>query len=310
MFRVATDPADERPHPPGPESLWSESWYFDFAAWDGSLGGFVRIGWYPNLGTTWYWACLVGPDRPLVAVIDHEVPYPEAPSLEIRSTGLWADHHCEEALERWSLGLEAFGVELDDPAEAYRSMWGRRVPLGLDLEWETDGEVFRYPPGLDRYEVPCRVHGEVLVGREAIELDGIGQRDHSWGVRDWWARGWCWTAFRRDDGSRWHAVVPDDSSLSIGYVQPAEGASEGVTDATVAPMAGVDGIPEAASLTIASASFSVAPVAWAPVLITAPNGQRSRFARALARFHRGDGVDGLGWIEFNQPEEPGAARGV
>ena len=44
------DPADEETHPAGPELLWSESYYLDFAAADGSLGGYVRIGRYPNLG--------------------------------------------------------------------------------------------------------------------------------------------------------------------------------------------------------------------------------------------------------------------
>ena len=30
-------PADEGGHPPGPEQLWNESWYFDFASADGSI---------------------------------------------------------------------------------------------------------------------------------------------------------------------------------------------------------------------------------------------------------------------------------
>src|SRR5262245_9556643 len=177
----AAQPADERPHEPGAEPLWSESWYFDFATTDATLGGYVRIGRYPSLGVVWYWACLVGSDRPLVTVLDHAVPLPDLPSLELRTDGLWADHNCEEPLARWSLGLEAFAVARDDPAEVYRGAFGDRVPFGFDLEWETAGQPFAYPAGLDRYEIPCRVHGEVLVGTETIELDAVGQRDHSWG---------------------------------------------------------------------------------------------------------------------------------
>lgn len=67
---------DEHHHEPGSEQWWNESWYFDFAAPDGSLGGYVRIGLYPNQGVAWYWACLVGEGRPLVTVVDHEVPLP------------------------------------------------------------------------------------------------------------------------------------------------------------------------------------------------------------------------------------------
>ena len=67
------------PTRPGDERLWGESWYFDFIDRDGTLGGYVRLGLYPNLGVAWYWACLVGEGRPLVTVIDHEVPLPKAP---------------------------------------------------------------------------------------------------------------------------------------------------------------------------------------------------------------------------------------
>ena len=56
----AVDPSDEGHHPPGDDPLWNESWYFDFVTADGSLGGYVRLGRYPNLGVVWYWACLVG----------------------------------------------------------------------------------------------------------------------------------------------------------------------------------------------------------------------------------------------------------
>jgi hypothetical protein len=301
VFPFPAEASDEGRHPPGPEQLWNESWYFDFAAADGSIGGYVRVGRYPNLGAVWYWACLVGVGRSLVTVIDHQVPLPTT-SLELRTSGLWADHNCEVALDHWSLGLEAFAVSLDDPADAYGPMWGDRVPFGFDLEWETDGAVFRYPPGLDRYEVPCRVHGEVLVGSERIEFDGVGQRDHSWGVRDWWAQGWCWTAFRLDDGSAWHAVVPEDSPFSIGYIQAPGLDPEGVAYAAVAPVPGAEGMPSAASLAVGSTDFTVDPIAWAPVLLTGPDGRVSRFPRGLARFQRDDGVAGVGWIEFNQPQ--------
>ena len=147
----------------------------------------MRLGLYPNLGVSWFWACVVGVERPLVFVGDHEAPLPRGDELELRAPGLWTDISCLEPLERFSVQLEAFGVGVDDPAEMYGRMRGDQVPVGFDLEWETDGGVFGYPEGITRYEVPCVVHGEILVGREKIDFDGFGQRDHSWGVRDWWA---------------------------------------------------------------------------------------------------------------------------
>ncbi len=85
---------DEGRHEPGAEPLWNESWYFDFASVDGALGGYVRLGLYPNLGVAWYWAYLVGDDRPPLAVRHHEVPPPRGAVLEVRAEGLWSAMHC------------------------------------------------------------------------------------------------------------------------------------------------------------------------------------------------------------------------
>ncbi len=301
---------DEQRHPPGTERFWSESWYFDFMDESASLGGYVRLGFYPQLGTCWYWACVVGPDRPLVTVIDHEVPIPPAPSLEVRAEGLWADHTVETPLEHLSLGCEAFALGLDDPAGVYRGAFGDRIPFGLDLEWETDGGTYAYP-GVTRYEVPCRVHGTVLVGPEEIGFEGWGQRDHSWGERDWWTLGWQWTAGRLDDGTRFHATevrLGDDPVYATGYVQDPSGAMTQVGVGTEAPVVrsqelGEHGFPERGETRLGDLALAVEPVAFSPVLLTDPDGRVSRFPRALCRFTEvGGGRSGVGWTEWNQPQ--------
>ena len=211
---------EEGRHEPGPEPLWGESWYFDFMTPDGTLGGWVRLGLYPNLGVAWYHAFLVGAGRPTVAVIDQDVPLPRT-TLEIRTHGLWADHICETAVDHWTVANEAHAIAVDDPADLYGKAHGTQTPLAIDLEWETDGEPYPYP-GVTRYEIPCTVHGEILVGDETIDFDGHGQRDHSWGVRDWWQFGWCWTAGRLGDGTRFHGsdIRIPNLDIGFGYVQP------------------------------------------------------------------------------------------
>lgn len=300
---------DEGRHAPGPEPLWNESWYFDFATADGSLGGYVRLGLYPNLGVAWYWGCLVGEGRPLVTVIDHEVPLPKT-GLEVRSEGLWATHNQETALDHWSLGLEAFAVGVDDPTEVYGDLRGDRVPLGLDLEWETVGGAYPYP-GIDRYEVPCRVTGEVLVDQERIPLDGPGQRDHSWGLRDWWSVGWSWCSSALDDGTRTHAThvtLGDDPVYDTGYVQAPDGRPQATNVRRRTQDLGREGLPDRGELVLADPSggddiaLDISPVAFAPVLLVGPDGRRSRFPRALCRYATGDGRSGVGWTEWNQPQ--------
>src|SRR3954470_11202726 len=99
------EPIDEARHEPGAEELWNESWYFDCASEDGSLGVYVRLGLYPALGVAWYTAYVVREGGPQVAVVDYAAPLPEGASLTVATATLRADHLCEEALQRFRVTL-------------------------------------------------------------------------------------------------------------------------------------------------------------------------------------------------------------
>jgi hypothetical protein len=296
------DPADEGRHDPGPDRWWNESWYFDFAAIDASVGGYVRLGLYPNQKVAWWWAYLTGADRPLVALRAHDVDVPRT-GTEIRTDGIWASLTPESLLEHWSVGLESFAVIMDDPVETYRGERGDRVAFGLDLEWEAVAPAFDYP-GTTRYEQSCRVHGEILLGDDRIDFDGPGQRDHSWGNRDWWRFGWCWTAGWLDDGTRYHGASIDvgpDVRYAPGYVVAPDGGLTGLYGWEVATELGPEGLPWSASMQLGSLDLAVEPVGLAPVLLV--DGARvSRFPRALCQVTETGGRRGVAWTEWNQPQ--------
>ncbi|HEX2849319.1 MAG TPA: hypothetical protein VHN98_02145 [Acidimicrobiales bacterium] len=304
---MTPDARHERRHDPEAAPLWNESWYFDFAAPDGSLGGYVRLGLYPNLGVSWYWAYLVGDDRPLLVVRHHEAALPRGDVLEVREEGLWAALHCETPHEHWSVQLEAFAVGLDDPAQAYEpgGERGDRVPLGFDLEWEAAAPVHDTVERLGRYEQTCTVTGEILVGDERIELDGTGQRDHSWGVRDWWERGWIWTAGRAgDDAFHAFCTVPY-GGWGIGYVAH-DGALETVLDFEAHVESDDEDpstrFPRVTAMRFLGLDLTCTTRHLAPVRLESPEGRVARFPRALCRFDAADGRSGYGWTEWNQPE--------
>lgn len=318
---VALPASDERRHEPGGEQLWGESWYFDFAAADGALGGYVRLGLYPNLGVAWYWACLVGDDVGLLTVKHHEARLPKGDVLEVREDGVWSAIHCETAHDHWSVGLEAFAVALDDPVDAYAHADGRgqHVPLGFDLEWEAVAAPYAYP-GVTRYEQSCRVTGEIAVGAERLPFDGSGQRDHSWGVSDWWHFGWLWTSGALDDGTRFHAAhiaLPGAGAgagaYTPGYTVRAEGdAPVPITSFTVDTdvEAARHDLPVETRMDVDGLALVCTPLphGYAPVRLDAPDGSGriGRFPRALCRFATADGSgrSGVGWTEWNQPPAP------
>lgn len=263
-------------HDPAPGPEWSESWTFDFAATDASLGGWARLTLFPGRHIAWYQAYLAGPDRQLVAVVDTEVPVPRG-TLELRTHGLWADHICETPFDHWTLGLEAFGLGLDDPRELYGRALGDRVPLGYDLEWETEGSRIDTGGPSVRYEVPCRVSGEVLVAATVIDFTGVGHRDHAWGpprAGGEWVRAWG----RFDDGSRFRMASGEDGVRV-----------ESSLDA--------DGSPTGARLWVGEAEIAVDPLAVTPVV----GDDGGRAPRALCRYTATDGRSGAGWAEWNQP---------
>jgi hypothetical protein len=195
--------ADERRHTADGDPAWTETWVFDFATPDARLGGRVLLAVPAGGPTARYAAYVVGHGRQPVAVLDDTVPLPRNGGLELRTEGLWADHIVEEPFEHISVGCEAFALEVEAGETVTMDARGDRVPFGLDLGWETAGPVRELPTG-PGYAIPCDVVGLVLLGAEAIELDGIGWRRHRWGLPapDSVEPGWSWG--RTDDG-RWLA---------------------------------------------------------------------------------------------------------
>ena len=294
--------ADEGRHPAGGGARWEESWQLDFAAAGGELGGSFRLAILPALGLSRVWACVVGDGRRLVTVIEQEAPVPRQGSLDLRCEGLWTDLVCESPLEHWSVGLEAFGVALDDPAEALRRVRGDRIGVGFDLGWETDGPV----AGLgarDRYLVPCVVHGEVLLGDEVLRIDGWGTRSHAWGDRDWWADVSASGAGRLDDGTTWHATTGPGPAPGEGSVDRPDGTREPTSDVAVERGAAGDpgGLPTTAHVRVGALDLTAAPLHVSPVGLGERRGRRAQVVSALARTSADDGRVGSAWLTWGGP---------
>ena len=304
-------PLDEQRHPPEEDPLWNESYYLDFVAGAGSIAGYARIGLYPNLGVTWWTTMIVGAHRPVVASVAYNLPVADGTGLELASHGVDVSALIEDPLSVMTVRGTAPAVVHADPTAVYRGEPGNPTSVGLDLTWVSDGAPYHY--GITtRYEVPCMVSGEVTVGGERIAVEGHGQRDHSWGVRDWWAFGWCWAAARLDDGTRMHFAdirIPG-SPLAFGYVQPGDGSVQPVETLDVTEVLGEEGLPTRGRALVepGGIELEVEPIASGPLLLVAPDGRTSRFPRTVARFVAGDGRSGTGWIEWNQPDPPIAAR--
>jgi len=297
------DPDDEGRHHPGPEALWNESWYFDAISDSGELGVYVRIGRLPNEGVCLYTACVCGPGRPSMMLVDAGAPLPAAgdDAQAIHVEGLHAEHRCVEPLQLFRVTLEGVAQAHCDPSAPLRGESGDPVAVALDLGWETDGIPYAWRQST-RYEIPCRVTGTLRIGEESISFSGPGQRDHSWGARDWWAVDWMWSALHLDDGTRTHAVgVPQMPGYGVGYVQHGGRLTEIESVTTTEELSG-DGLITRARIVSGPEELGVdvEPLAYGAIRLEAPDGRLSFFPRAMCRVRTDDGRRGTGWVEWNR----------
>jgi hypothetical protein len=269
---IVGKPRDDR-HRPGADRLWCESWYFDFASVDGSVGGFVRVGDYPNLGRRWLWAYVTIGSRAVGCAIDRPLITRQEVPWQTADPSLWLQ--IESAPDCWYITAYGDG-------------------FGMDLTWREQGPEYTYGRG-SRLEQPGWVVGDVMDNGKSHRLDGPGQRDQSWGVRDWWRLGWSWCAGWLSDGTRFQATVLDARGRIApdGYLM-APGSS---------PLPARDVTVHADAIRINDTRLEFADIAQATIDLRSPDGGTSQLRRALTEVRAG-GIRGIGWRERNEPGRP------
>jgi len=147
---------------------------------DGSTTVWLRVEISPH-GASFGAAVLSDTERPIVLAED-EIDHP-GNRWELRSSGLWADHNCETELEHWSYGLEAFALALDDAEQLVREGVGDRVPLGWELDFESE-----MPPeplvALSGYTQRGVMHGVLLTRSGETTFEASAVRQHWWANMD------------------------------------------------------------------------------------------------------------------------------
>lgn len=187
-------PADAGP-------LFNESWYFDCTKADGSLGMYARIGRLPNQDCCSFVGGVFRKDEPPVMFIDMKAPLPPSDYLvqKFATDRFSVESKCLDPLSKFAFKLNGTGAAFSDPSAPLRGESGTDFDdVEIDLIWHTKGQAYK-KQAQTRYEVACQVSGSIKVGDETFKLDAVpGERNHSWGVRNWWVADWvCIWAGRR-----------------------------------------------------------------------------------------------------------------
>ncbi|MEW6775418.1 MAG: hypothetical protein AB1405_03950 [Bdellovibrionota bacterium] len=185
-------PSDEELHPIGPEKHWQESYYFNWADPDGKEFGLTRIGYRFSEKQI---------DALVLTMRDGEPEF-MYPGVNLPHKGKWnfkagaglrggrLSYKMIEPLSKWELVLSG--------KNALQLEW-----TSLNGAFDYRGEERELPENVAGYhlEQMGRVEGWIRVRGRERQFRGFGERDKSWGVRDWAnVEGWNWVSAQFGEG--------------------------------------------------------------------------------------------------------------
>lgn len=313
------DLRDEFFHVPGEAEFWSESHYLDFVG--EALQGHFRIGFYPNRQEANLFAFLLDGEA-IYSAVDPSIDLESVHGLSVRRDD-WRFEMVPETVGRaWTVAFDGRMLRSETTADVAA---GEGTPVEVDVEFTSRGrhDPFLYSEGRDdlsgpdedRYEQATRVSGSAVVDGETHDFETTGERDHSWGVREWTDGEWLWISGSFEDGTAYNhlsAWPPGGDPVAVnGFwfdgesVHPLVDASLEATPAFGAETA-TDWLageaPPSVTLELAwdggETSVSADPFATTPVeWVDEDAGLRSVMNRSPARQERDGHVSGRGFFE-------------
>lgn len=166
-------PSDDLRHRPTPGHRMRDSLFWEVVVPEEQIGMQVYL-YLTDRGRAGYNVVVWGPDAEPIALNLGSGRIPESDDLD-------------------EFSFEGLRLRQHEPLRSC-SLTYRREDVAIDFEFRGLHDAFTYhdnPDGLplwfaeNRMEQTGHVRGSIQVGSRSIELDRIGHRDHSWGLRDW-----------------------------------------------------------------------------------------------------------------------------
>lgn len=221
---------DERTHPAGEDPKWAESFYFNFYDSASGIGGLSRIGIRPHEGAVdGGWLLFLGGRRVAIQQLAAELTTDRDGdgALAVGPTRL----RCDEPMATWRLTSNGQALVVDIADTQAMSAADLEIDLSFTATMapepigETLGRAFG---GIGHYDQVGAYRGSVRVGDERCSIDGLGLRDHTWGVRDWQApEQWTFfsVVFEPDVALCASRIVLADGDLRGGWWAQGDGAA-------------------------------------------------------------------------------------
>jgi hypothetical protein len=201
--------ADDQLHKPTAGRDWRESFYFNWVDLKGRVSGFSTIGILPNTPKREFVLALFVDDKPEFYFAEPRQPVPQR-FEDALSDGMLS-YQLVRPFSEWHIRFKG-------PRLAAHVRWHQRFPVydfghGSGTSWAR------------HLEQSGQVTGRItFADRRVRTFRGLGQRDKSWGVRNWHIDEWFALHAQFDDfmiGLR-HDVIKGKGHLS-GCVSTAKG---------------------------------------------------------------------------------------
>ncbi|BDZ70935.1 DUF7065 domain-containing protein [Methanobacterium petrolearium] len=197
---------------------WNESYYFNFHDKNNDLTAFMRIGNKINKNEKSMFFFLMTPQ--VIAGIKLETPCDDKP---LNIAGL---NYEEMASGKWKL---KFDGSIFDPL----SEVPQEFKVKMNIFWEALNPVMDYVDCVDEkqtemslnvasehYEQFGKATGIVKIDDEIFEIEALGERDLSRGVRDWGSpKMWMWinSEFSHNEALNITKLSIDEGDVDAGY---------------------------------------------------------------------------------------------
>jgi len=167
--------ADDYPHVPANKTEWRESYYFNFVNHDNKTSGFTTIGILPNLKKAEFVLAFFFEDKQTVYFNEKEIPTNDSTQGVLSDNTLI--YRLAEPMQKWDISFSNKNLEL-------QMQWKARFPP-FDFG-ECSGTSWK-----GHFEQSGIMKGEArLPDGRRIPINGYGQRDKSWGPRNWHIEQW------------------------------------------------------------------------------------------------------------------------
>jgi hypothetical protein len=222
LSRGVADPVEEGMHPVDPDELQhNESMVFSWHNGTEHSGGLLRLGNRINEGVAELTYMILMADGSCL-VWWRRAPIDRSDVFD--ADGLRFDVLEPGARLRTTFKGKALQIPdcrlLIDPGAAFRQY--PLVDVDMDLVHVGISPMYGPDPLADaHYEQHMQVDGSIVVAGTAHDMTGMGNRDHSWGKRDWQG------SKRMRDRTFWVTFGPDlGISASVDWYEAADGREE------------------------------------------------------------------------------------